>query len=184
MSKQTDFISKHKEDVIRATDGTGIFPSVKMAQMILESGWGEDAPVKLANNYFGIKKGTNWNGPTVELKTSKDAKKVNVFRKYATPIDSIKDHSSFLISNPRYAKNGVFTATTPEAQIQAIANAGYAESKNYANTIIGIINSNKLKELDKQASNKKPTKLDLKTVIVVSALIIGVFVLYTQVKNK
>ena len=179
-----DFISKHKKAIIEQTHDTQIFPSVKMAQMILESGWGEDAPVKLANNYFGIKKGTNWNGPTVELKTSKDAKKVNVFRKYSTPIDSIKDHSSFLISNPRYAKNGVFTATTPEAQIQAIANAGYAESKNYANTIIGIINSNKLKELDKQASAKTTKKLDLKTVIVVSALIIGVFVLYTQVKRN
>lgn len=184
MSKQTDFISKHKNDVIQATKGTGIFPSVKMAQMIIESGWGQDAPVKLANNYFGIKKGTNWNGPTIELKTSKDAKKVNVFRKYATPIDSIKDHSSFLINNPRYAANGVFNAKTPEEQIQAIAKAGYAESKNYAPTIISVIKSNNLKELDKESSVGLEKKINYKTAILISAVVVSVYVLYKKLLKK
>lgn len=184
MSKQTDFIQKHKQDVIEATKGTGIFPSVKMAQMIIESGWGEDAPVKLANNYFGIKKGTNWSGPTIELKTSKDAQKTNVFRKYASPIDSIKDHSSFLINNPRYAVNGVFTAKTPEAQIQALAKAGYAESKNYAPTIISVIKSNNLKELDKESDLQSKKKIDYKTTILISLLVVSVYVLYTNLKTN
>jgi flagellum-specific peptidoglycan hydrolase FlgJ len=40
MTPQETFIKKHKNEVIQATLGTGLFPSVKMAQMILESGCG------------------------------------------------------------------------------------------------------------------------------------------------
>ena len=74
---------------------------------------------------------------------------MSVFRKYKNAEESIKDHSNFLIKNKRYTTNGVFLAKTPEEQIRAIARAGYAESKNYANTIIKLINDNNLKKLDK-----------------------------------
>ena len=188
MSKQTDFINKHKKDVIIATYGTNIFPSVKMAQMILESGWGEDAPVKLANNYFGIKKGVGWNGETIELKTSKDAQKVNVFRKYPNALDSIKDHSNFLLNNKRYENAGVFNAKTPEEQIKAIAKAGYAEDKNYPNTIISIINSNKLKDIDEEAKKYKPKakifkqKTNYKVVFLTSLIVFVTYKLYKKYK--
>ena len=189
MSKQTDFINKHKKDVIEATYGTNIFPSVKMAQMILESGWGEDAPVKLANNYFGIKKGVGWNGETIELKTSKDAKKVNVFRKYPNALDSIKDHSDFLLKNKRYENAGVFKAKTPEEQIQAISKAGYAEDKNYPKTLISIINSNNLKAIDEEAKKYKPKakiikgKTNYKVVISTAIIIIATYLLYKKYKK-
>lgn len=56
MSSQTDFINKHKDSVIQATKGTNLFPSVKMAQMIIESGWGKSANARLANNFSELKK--------------------------------------------------------------------------------------------------------------------------------
>ena len=149
MSKQTDFIEKYGDSVVRATAGTKLFPSVKMAQMIIESGWGKDLTVTKGNNFFGIKKGYNWNGETMTLNTPKDGKPVSVFRKYKNAEESIKDHSNFLIKNKRYTTAGVFNARTPEEQIKAIAKGGYAESKNYANTIIKIINDNNLKKLDR-----------------------------------
>ena len=191
MSKKTDFINKHKQEVIEATHDTGIFPSVKMAQMIIESGWGESANARLANNYFGIKKGVGWTGETISLKTPKDASKVNVFRKYATPYDSIVDHSSFLIKNKRYENAGVFKAKTTEEQIKAIADAGYAEAGDYVPKLNSIINSNNLKQLDEEAKKYKPKpikqlnkKFNWKTVIVTSLGAIAIYVLYNKVIKK
>jgi flagellum-specific peptidoglycan hydrolase FlgJ len=190
MSKQTDFISKHKDAVIEATYGTKIFPSVKMAQMIVESGWGETAPVKYANNYFGIKADPSWKGDKIELNTPKDAKKKNYFRKYKSALDSIVDHSSFLIDNKRYENAGVFNAKTPEDQIKAIKNAGYAEASNYVSTLTSIINSNNLKKLDEEAKSYKPRKrISIKNVNYTTTILIGLgivagYVLYKKLKLK
>lgn len=191
MSKQTDFINKHKQAVIEATYNTNIFPSVKMAQMILESGWGESANARLANNYFGIKKGVGWTGETLSLKTPNDASKVNVFRKYATPYDSIVDHSDFLIKNKRYENAGVFKSKTPEEQINALAKAGYAEAKDYVPKLNSVIKSNNLKQLDEEAKKYKPKPIkqiketvSWKTVIVTSLGAIAIYVLYNTVIKK
>jgi flagellum-specific peptidoglycan hydrolase FlgJ len=159
MSAQTEFIDKHKLSVIEATKGTKLFPSVKMAQMIIESGWGKSANARLANNYFGIKKGTGWTGETIVLNTPKDGKPVSTFRKYKSVLDSVIDHSSFLIKNKRYENNGVFSATTPEQQVKAIFKAGYAEAKNYENTLNKLIAQYNLKELDKIILTEKKSKL-------------------------
>jgi flagellum-specific peptidoglycan hydrolase FlgJ len=159
MSAQTEFIDKHKLSVINATKGTKLFPSVKMAQMIIESGWGKSANARLANNYFGIKKGTGWKGETIVLNTPKDGKPVSTFRKYKSVLDSVIDHSSFLIKNKRYENNGVFSATTPEQQVKAIFKAGYAEAKNYENTLNKLIAQYNLKELDKIILTEKKSKL-------------------------
>ena len=191
MSKQTDFINKHKQAVIEATYGTKIFPSVKMAQMILESGWGEAANAKLANNYFGIKKGVGWEGETISLKTPKDASKVNVFRKYATPYDSIVDHSSFLIKNKRYENAGVFAAKTPEEQVKSIAKAGYAEAGDYVPKVMSVIRSNDLTKLDEEAKayKPKPSKGPLKgtqwkTVFATAIGLVALYVVYNKVIKK
>ena len=118
MSKETiDFINKNANDVIRSVQGTGIFPSIKMAQMIIESS-GKDAKgkftigqglaVRKANNYFGIKADKNWKGKAVALSTPKDGKSVNLFRVYPSALDSLKDHTQFLLKNSRYKTSGVF----------------------------------------------------------------------------
>lgn len=69
-----DFINKYADWVISSTFGTGIFPSVKMAQMIIESGnsagiAGESSLAKKYNNYFGIKADSSWKGKSVNLAT-------------------------------------------------------------------------------------------------------------------
>lgn len=191
MSKKTDFINKHKQAVIEATYNTKIFPSVKMSQMILESGWGEAANAKLANNYFGIKKGVGWEGETISLKTPKDASKVNVFRKYAMPYDSIVDHSDFLIKNKRYENAGVFNAKTPEEQIKAIAKAGYAEAGDYVPKVMSVIRSNDLTKLDDAARAYKPKPLkpilketNWKTVFATSLGLVALYVIYNKVIKK
>lgn len=144
------FLDKYSDAVVSATSGTQLYPSVKMAQMIIESSWGSSDTVKYANNMFGIKKGSGWNGKVITFNTPNDANKKSVFRKYDSPEDSIKDHTSFLLSNPRYKKNGVFSATSPEAQANALERAGYAEGLNYGDKLITLIRQNNLKQLDKK----------------------------------
>lgn len=163
MSKEVeDFIKKNAGDVIRSVKGTGIFPSLKMAQMIIESsgkdekgkfGIGKGLAVRKASNYFGIKADKSWKGKKVALSTPKDGKPVSLFRVYNTPLDSLKDHSAFLLQNSRYKKNGVFAAKNPVDQAEALQRSGYSESPTYSKALIGLIKAYKLTDLD----NAKPT---------------------------
>lgn len=160
------FIKQHADAVISATRGTGLFPSVKMAQMILESAnskgqAGQGITAVKANNFFGIKADKSWTGPKMAFSTPKDGQPVNYFRVYSSVKDSIADHSAFLIKNTRYAKAGVFTAKTPEEQAWALQKAGYAEGNDgkgggYADKLITIINGYNLKALDELAKKKTP----------------------------
>lgn len=159
MSKETiDFINKHADAVIKSVEGTGLFPSLKMAQMIIESsgkdengkfGIGKGTAVRRANNYFGIKADKSWTGKKVQLNTPKDGKPVSMFRVYDTALDSLKDHTRFLQINPRYKNNGVFTAKTPQAQAKALQAAKYSESATYDKTLISLIKAYNLEQLDK-----------------------------------
>lgn len=164
MSQQvTDFIKRNANDVIKSVQGTGIFPSVKMAQMIIESsgkdekgvfGIGKGLAVRKANNYFGIKADKNWKGHKVALSTPKDGKPVSYFRVYPSALDSLKDHTTFLLKNSRYKTSGLFNAKNPEQQVAALDKAKYSESPTYGKALLGLIKAYKLHELDgKKAKN-------------------------------
>lgn len=167
MSKETDiFISKYANTVIQSVKGTGLFPSLKMAQLIIESsgkdengkfGIGKGLAVRKANNYFGIKADSRWNGKKVALSTPKDGKPVSLFRVYPTALDSLKDHTQFLLINSRYQQHGVFTAKTPQEQAEALQKAAYSESPTYGKTLIGLIKAYHLEQLDGKKINEKST---------------------------
>lgn len=154
MSKEKDFVSKYSEDIVFATQGTPLFPSVKMAQAALETGFGKST-IRSANNLFGIKAtGSHtpyWRGDMVNVDTKEDygAATLSIrdnFRAYKTLQDSIKDHSHLLMTLSRYA--AVRTASTPEEQAHAIKAGGYATDPMYAEKLIHIIEVYNLKELD------------------------------------
>jgi flagellum-specific peptidoglycan hydrolase FlgJ len=176
MSKEVeDFIKRNAENVIRSVQGTRLFPSLKMAQMIIESsgndehgkfGIGKGLAVRKANNYFGIKADSSWKGRKIALSTPKDGKPVSYFRVYPTALESMKDHTAFLIKNGRYKANGVFTAHFPKAQADALQRAGYSESPTYSRALIGLINAYGLTQLDK----KQPTKDFAKWLVLGSAV--------------
>ena len=163
MSKEVEeFIKRHAADVIRSVQKTGLFPSVKMAQMIIESsgkdqygkfGIGKGLAVRKANNYFGIKADRRWKGKKIALSTPRDGKPVSYFRVYPSTLDSLKDHTNFLIVNSRYRTYGVFAAKTPVMQAEALQRAGYSESPNYSKALLGLMKAYRLTELDK----KKPS---------------------------
>jgi mannosyl-glycoprotein endo-beta-N-acetylglucosaminidase/stage II sporulation protein P len=158
-----NFINKYAGDIIESTRGTTLFPSLMMAQAILESTgkvkeeWiaGASKLTRECNNFFGIKDQPNdeWHGLskkyiTREVLKGKEVFIADYFRAYATPLDCFKDRNNFLAKNPRYAKAGVFSAKTPEAQAQALQKAGYATDPNYATSLIDLIKNYGLKKLD------------------------------------
>lgn len=161
MTRQ-EYIDKFKNIVIDSVKGTGLFPSVMMAQAILESSnkYGVPGSTVLAkdyNNHFGVKADSSWKGKKVNLQTREVYNGKNVmigdfFRVYNNPADSFKDRNEFLLRNSNYHRAGVFLATTPEMQAEALQKAGYATDPKYANVLKALIKMYNLKALDEIAA--------------------------------
>ncbi len=85
---------------------SGVLASITIAQGILESNSGNNAP---ENNLFGIK------GKGQEIQTKEFINGVWVtiitsFKVYNSWADCIQDHSAFLLENKRYAQAGFLCA--------------------------------------------------------------------------
>ncbi|MCX6265877.1 MAG: glucosaminidase domain-containing protein [Bacteroidetes bacterium] len=165
-----DFFKKYGAALVEATQGTPLFPSIKAAQAALETGYGKST---IGNNLFGIKAAgahsPYWQGKAQAAKTTEvlngKAGTYNLeFRAYNSTADSIKDHSYFLLQNPRYKKAGVFTATTPEQQARALQAAGYATDPAY-----DIITKYGLKSLDKKKSSSMQIEIAIAAVLLAIA---------------
>ncbi|PLX08120.1 MAG: hypothetical protein C0596_07415 [Marinilabiliales bacterium] len=154
MSVRSEYIKKYTNTVVKASKGTVLFPSLFMAQAILESGDGQSTLAAKYNNHFGIKATRDWKGKVIDMRTrevfdGQDVYIVDGFRWYDKAKDSFFDRVKFLKENSRYQAHGVFDAKTPEAQADALQRAGYATAPNYASTLKWIINTYDLKKLDK-----------------------------------
>lgn len=149
-----NFKNTYGQNMINATKGTPLFPSVKLAQAALETGWGKHT-IGDANNMFGIKAygspNEYWDGSYVYADSPEeyDGKRDTYrskFRKYKSLEDSILDHSRLLMTKDRYQP--VRDAKTAEEQAQALKATGYATGSKYADKLISIMNKYDFKELD------------------------------------
>lgn len=159
MTRQ-EFAAKYYADVVKATQGTGILPETALSQMILESDAGNSQLSREANNFFGIKASSSWDGEVYYIKTKEYNKDGSIywetaaFRKYPSVLDSIKGYVQFLQQNPRYAKAGVFNAKTVADQAAALKAAGYATDVNYIGLMTAVASQikNVISETSKFAS--------------------------------
>lgn len=147
-----DYKQQYISDMWRAiqeTDLKGSFPSVVIAQGAIESNWGRSSLSADYNNYFGIKVGSSWTGKTVNMQTGEIFNNQSVvissnFRVYNSIEDSLKDRIKLLQKNYPLA----LSAKTPQEEIQALKNGGYATATNYVSTIMSVINANGLTKYD------------------------------------
>ncbi|MDR2654687.1 MAG: glucosaminidase domain-containing protein [Oscillospiraceae bacterium] len=128
-----------------------ILPSLTIAQAILESGWGKSGLAQKANNLFGIKTGSNWQGKTINSKTWEiiDGRRVDCigeFRVYESWADSVRDHTDFLAGLSRYKK--VVGETSYKNACQAVHEAGYATATDYSAALIKLIERYGLNQYD------------------------------------
>ncbi len=91
--KTEAYINNYKEIAIEEMLRTGVPASIKLAQGILESQFGESPLAKNANNHFGIKCKTEWTG---EKTYQDDDARGECFRVYPSAEQSYRDHSDFL----------------------------------------------------------------------------------------
>ena len=94
-----NYIDQYCTVAIEEMKRSGIPASVTLAQGIYESGAGSSRLAREANNHFGIKCHSNWEGEKV---FHDDDESDECFRAYKNVEESFEDHSKFLLKE-RYS---------------------------------------------------------------------------------
>jgi flagellar protein FlgJ len=139
---QQAFLASIKPWAEETAGKLGVAPELVAAHAALESGWGRQ-PLRngtgSANNLFGIKAGSGWQGDvatasTTEYEHGALLRKTERFRSYPDTASAFRDYASLLSSNPRYAA-ALHTGSDAHAFAGALAKAGYATDPQYADKL-------------------------------------------------
>ena len=136
------YIQKYKQIALDQEREFGIPAPITLAQGILESAAGSSGLTRKSNNHFGIKKGTDWNGPVCHAWDDDPWK--SQFRIYSSAAESYRDHSLFLKRNGRYQPLFSKSVYDYRGWANGLQKAGYATSPTYAKALIGYIDTYKL----------------------------------------
>lgn len=152
LSKQ-EFIKKYYPIVkkVLKEQNSSILPETAMSQLIIENGFREFDP---GSTLFGIK-GKGNKIKTKEVIDGKMVVKSEDFARFETIKEALKGYVNLIENNKRYSE--ALKKETPEEQIKAITDAGYAtlnkehidEDGNlipegeYERRVISVLNSNK-----------------------------------------
>ena len=145
------YIAQYAPLAIEQMKKYGVPASITLAQGILESGNGNSELAKRANNHFGIKCHTTWEGERVYFD---DDEKNECFRKYPNVSDSFEDHSLFL-KKPRYESLFELKITDYKGWAEGLKKCGYATSPTYATQLIQLIEKYGLDEYDLETSGQQ-----------------------------
>lgn len=150
---EVNFRELYLEDTIPLAQRTakkyGLFPSVMIAQSILESNWGRSQLSTEYNNYFGVK--ATLSDDSIRLETEEyvngeSGRYLESFRKYKSKKESFEHYAKLLTEAKRYDK--VKTAMDFREAAVYINQGGYATDPNYADKIISIIEKYNLGQYD------------------------------------
>ena len=142
-----EYIAQWADVAIEHMEIYGIPASITMAQAILESGNGNGELARTANNHFGIKCGSQWTGDKVY---HDDDAKGECFRSYPSAEESFLDHAEFLHTRSRYQFLFDYDSDDYTNWAKGLKQAGYATAPTYAESLIRIIESEKLYLLDRK----------------------------------
>lgn len=140
-----NYINRFLSTAQREQEIYGIPASIKLAQAMLETGFGRSYVATNAKNHFGIKS-RNWDGPISEyvighVDAMDDCYGYCKFQKFKTDWASWRAHS-IILQNERYSRlRGV---TDYEEYANGLQECGYATANDYAKNLISIINKYRL----------------------------------------
>ena len=126
-----------------------------IAQAILESASGESSLGKKYNNFFGLKCGTLWTGPRVDLLTGEEYTAGHyttitaAFRVYSNMEEGVKGYFEFLFRN-RTRYNNLIGETDPYRYLEKIKADGYATSSHYVVNTYNVLKRYNLTRFDKK----------------------------------
>lgn len=121
-----------------------------IAQACIESRYGLSGLAKY-HNYFGLKCGSSWKGPSVNMKTKEEYKQGQLstirdnFRCFADMESGVKGYFDF-INTKRYSN--LKDAATPQQYLERIRADGYATSFSYVTNNMNCIKLNGLLSYD------------------------------------
>lgn len=141
--KTENYINSYKELAMQEMLRTGVPASIKLAQGILESQFGESPLAKNANNHFGIKCKTEWTG---EKTYQDDDARGECFRVYPSAEQSYRDHSDFLKTRPHYSFLFKLEPTDISGWAYGLKRAGYATNPTYPEKLLRVIEDYKLNQ--------------------------------------
>lgn len=155
-SRSQQFIQSVAQGAIDGWNQYRVLPSITVAQAILESGWGQSSLSTSAHNLFGIK--GSYNGHSVVMRTREvyGGRSVYVnanFRAYANNSESVTDHGRFLNVNSRY--RNLLGDTNYVSVVNKLRQDGYATDPSYANSLINLVRTYNLTQLDSVAFSGK-----------------------------
>ena len=140
-----EYIATYAPLAIQQQKEYGIPASIKIAQGIIESRYGNSDLSRRSNNHFGIKCKNNWIGDTVRYD---DDALQECFRRYGSIEDSYRDHSEFLKNSPRYEKLFRLDPKDYKGWAYGLKECGYATAPHYAASLIKCIEDYELYLLD------------------------------------
>lgn len=145
------YIIKYQQLAITEMQLTGIPASITLAQALHESANGTSQLAMKANNHFGVRCSSNWNGKRFHRNGNK---KNYCFRKYNSVAEAYQDRSSFLSKNKKYAFLFEYNQQDYVHWAKGLQRAGYASSKTYAKQLIKTIERYNLAQFDKMGKSK------------------------------
>lgn len=154
---QNAFLKKAAKQAEKAAKKYGTYPSVMIAQAIVESGWGQSGLAVNANNLFGVKADASWVGPTYSARTreEKNGKSYYInakFRKYNSFEESFEDNGKKLREGVswqplRYKGAWIENANTYAEATKSLTGT-YATASNYDVALNSRITSHNLNKYD------------------------------------
>ncbi len=154
--KVVSYIDKYGELAVAEMYRTGIPASITLAQGMHESSYGSSRLSTEANNHFGIKCKSYWEGPTFYHKDddydTKGRLLESCFRAYNDDIESYIDHSHFLQNSSNYKNLFDFSHLDYLSWAHGLQKSGYATDKQYAIKLIKKIEDFKLYEFDHKSN--------------------------------
>jgi flagellum-specific peptidoglycan hydrolase FlgJ/LysM repeat protein len=159
-----NYVDRFKGIAIREMERTGVPASIKLAQGLLESDAGRSTLANQANNHFGVKCHSEWQGERY-YKEDDDYDPVtkelikSCFRVYKNADESFMAHSEFL-RDPRKVNRYGWLFQLPKTDYVAWANglekSGYATASDYSEKLIKIIEDYQLSQFDTYTSGEIP----------------------------
>ena len=146
------YIDRYSEIAVIEMYRTGIPASITLAQALHESNIGKSALATKANNHFGIKCKSYWNGPTYYHKDDDLNEKglliESCFRAYDSVHDSYIDHSNFLKFTFNYQRLFALGSKDYKGWAYGLKESGYATDIRYSEKLISYIQKYNLDQYD------------------------------------
>jgi hypothetical protein len=149
-----DYIARYRETAILHQKEHHIPASITLAQGLLESGAGQSELARNANNHFGIKCTSDWQGDTYRYD---DDRRDECFRKYNHADSSYADHARFLM-RPRYKELFALAVTDYKGWAYGLSSCGYATDPNYPEKLIKLIEDYGLAQTTSDQPAAQPTQ--------------------------